>query len=274
MVVYSGPHTARLSAEQEALKSAYIAQGGIWSISLETLVLLDPGYFSAYLKLRSVPFGRTKLPRKIQELILLSLNASCTTMFKPGIDAHMLAALQAGATRSEILEVLELSSVLGIHAVNVGVQLLQEVLLEEGIQPNQVIEKSDPRRGALKADFIDKRGYWHSSWEQVLDLDPDFFEAYTNFSAYPFRQRPHPDQSNEIGGEYRGLDPKVKELIYCAIDCATTHLFTTGLKLHIRNALKYGAGAGEVMEVFELASLMGIHTMMAGSDSLASFLEN
>jgi alkylhydroperoxidase/carboxymuconolactone decarboxylase family protein YurZ len=45
--------------------------------------------------------------------------------------------------------------------------------------------------------------------------------------------------------------------VYIAIDCATTQLYVPGLKLHIRNAVKLGATPEEVMEVFELASLMG-----------------
>ncbi|OAL35270.1 hypothetical protein AYO20_05524 [Fonsecaea nubica] len=260
---------SELSAEQEALKAEFVAAGGTWSTSWEALVLLDPGYFSAYLRLRSVPFRRKKLPRKIQELVLLSLNASCTTMFTPSIQAHTWGALQAGATRSEIMEVLELASVLGIHAVNVGVPLLQEVLREEQLAPSQVADTLDHRREALKSDFINKRGYWHSSWENVLELDPDFFEAYTEFSSYPFRQRQPSEQSDE-NVMSQGLEAKVKELIYCAIDCATTHLFVPGLKIHIRNALKYGAGPEEIMEVFELASLMGIHTVTAGAEVLAS----
>ena len=64
----------------------------------------------------------------------------------------------------------------------------------------------------------------------------------------------------------------MKELVYCAIDCATTHLYVPGLKLHIRNAIRYGASAAEVMEVFELAALMGVHTVMAGADVLVGEL--
>jgi alkylhydroperoxidase/carboxymuconolactone decarboxylase family protein YurZ len=54
-----------------------------------------------------------------------------------------------------------------------------------------------------------------------------------------------------------GLSLKAKELVYIAIDCATTQLYVPGLKLHIRNAVKLGAAPEEVMEVFEPASLMG-----------------
>ncbi|EXJ69250.1 uncharacterized protein A1O5_07286 [Cladophialophora psammophila CBS 110553] len=259
-----------LSPEQESLKSEFISQGGIWSSSWENVLSLDPGYFSVYLKLRSIPLRNQNLSRKAQELVLLSISASCTTMFSPGIHAHTEAALKAGATRDEILEVLELSSVLGIHAVNVGVPLLNEVLQEEGIIDNIPVGKLDAEREKLKSDFMSKRGYWHSSWDPVLQLDPLFFGAYTEFSSYPFRTRQDAKHSTNDTQLSRGLDPKMKELIYCAIDCATTHLYVPGLKLHIRNAVKYGAKPEEIMEVFELSSLMGVHTVMVGSDVLAA----
>ena len=60
------------------------------------------------------------------------------------------------------------------------------------------------------------------------------------------------------------LPPKIKELIYIAIDAATTHLYEPGLRQHIQNALKYGATKEEIMEVFELVSVLGIHTCTMG----------
>jgi len=260
-----------LTHHQQTLKSQFITQGGIWSSTWENILSLDPGYFAAYLKLRSVPIQKQKLPTKIQELLLISIEASCTTLFLPGIRAHTAAALAAGATKEEIMEVLELSSVLGVHAVNVGVPLLSEVLEEEGLdKPGSASVGNDVRREHLKSEFTKKRGYWHETWDQVLSLDPDFFEAYTEFSSHPFRQRQaHEHAAGQHGQSPTGLSPKVKEFVYCAIDSATTHLYVQGLKLHIRNAVRYGATPEEVMEVFELASLMGVHTVMAGADILA-----
>ena len=84
------------------------------------------------------------------------------------------------------------------------------------------------RQKALKEQFIKERGYWSDElWEPVLKLDVDYFEAYLNFSAVPWR--------------HGVLSPKMKELIYIAIDASTTHLYEPGLGQHIRNALKYGA---------------------------------
>jgi alkylhydroperoxidase/carboxymuconolactone decarboxylase family protein YurZ len=112
-------------------------------------------------------------------------------------------------------------------------------------------EELTERQKALKERFIRERGYWSEGlWGEVLKLDPDFFEAYLNFSAVPWKKGV--------------LPPKIKELIYIAIDAATTHLYEPGLRQHIQNALKYGATKEEIMEVFELVSVLGIHTCTMG----------
>ena len=52
----------------------------------------------------------------------------------------------------------------------------------------------------------------------------------------------------------------MKELVYCAFDCASTHLYVSGLKLHMKNALGYGATPQEIIEVLEIATLLSLHT--------------
>jgi len=112
-------------------------------------------------------------------------------------------------------------------------------------------EELSGRQKQLKERFIAERGYWSEGlWDQVLRLDVDFFEAYLNFSAVPWKKGV--------------LPPKIKELIYTAIDAATTHLYEPGLRQHISNALKYGATKEEIMEVFELVSVLGIHSCTMG----------
>ena len=112
-------------------------------------------------------------------------------------------------------------------------------------------DELNERQKQLKAKFIEERGYWRDElWEPILKIDPDFFEAYLNFSAAPWK--------NGV------LPPKIKELIYIAIDSSTTHLYEPGLGQYIKNALKYGATKEEIMEVFELTSVLGIHTITMG----------
>ena len=119
--------------------------------------------------------------------------------------------------------------------------------------------KLTERQRQLKEQFTRERGYWNPLWDGVLRLDADFFEAYLNFSAVPWKNGT--------------LEPKVKEFIYIAIDASTTHLYEPGLRLHIQNALGYGATKEEIMEVYELASVLGIHTCTLGVPILMEELE-
>ena len=62
--------------------------------------------------------------------------------------------------------------------------------------------------------------------------------------------------------------------LYIAIDCAITCLYAPGLKLHIRNAVRLGATPKEVMEDFELASLMGVQSVMVGVEGLVEEMKS
>lgn len=251
----------KLTGDQEKLKAAFLSLGEEFTAPWHNILQLDPRYFQAYLGLRQVPLQKQRLPRKVQELVLLAMDASVTLLYEPGIAAHTTAALRAGASKQEILETLELTSAVGIHGLNVGMPLLEEVLREKGQHLNSANTALDQRQHDLKASFEKKRGYWSSTWDPILAVDPDFFEAYTNFSSVPFQ------------ADHSALDPKTKELIYCAIDCAATHLYQPGLKLHIRNAINHGATTEEVVEVFELSSLIGLQTVLRGADILTEELE-
>jgi alkylhydroperoxidase/carboxymuconolactone decarboxylase family protein YurZ len=115
------------------------------------------------------------------------------------------------------------------------------------------------REAELKAAFVAARGYWSPLWDGVLRLDPAYFEAYLGFSALPWERGP--------------LEPKVKELIYTAFDVSATHLYAPGLRLHIKNAIGYGATREEILEVMELASTLGMHACELGVPILLEELE-
>ena len=235
------------SARQEALKQEFIARRGFWDSSWEGMLGLDPDFFEAYLAFAAVPWSTGPLEPKVKEFISIAVDASTTHLHVPGLRQHIAQAMELGATRAEIMEVLELTSVLGIHSCVEGVPILIEELATAG-QP--VGTELDDDRRALKERFIAVRGYWNPFWDGLLVLDPAFFEAYLRFSSVPWQTG--------------SLAPKIKELIYVAIDAATTHLYLPGLRQHIRNALKYGATREEIMEVFELASVIGIHSCTTG----------
>ena len=227
----------------DAQRAEFEDAHGFWSESLADLARLDPVFFRAYLDLSTVPHRTGALDSKLRALVNLAIDANATHLFVPGIRRHVARAVDLGATDAEIMEVLELSATLGIHAANAGVPILLEVLAETGDAPD--VFELDDRQQQLKADFEANRGYWNPIWDGVLKLSPDFFEAYLQYSSVPW--------------QHGVLAPKVKELIYCAFDCSATHLWLPGLKLHMRNALGYGATPLEIMEVIQIASVLGAH---------------
>lgn len=236
-----------MSDRLQEIRDAFVEARGYWNPNVESLLQADPEFFETYLNLSAVPWRTGELEPKVKEFIYIALAGAATHLWAPGLKSHIGKAKQFGATKEEILEVLQLTSTLGIHAANIGVPLLIQSLKEAGKweEPPQ-----DERRAQLKEEFTRNRGYWHEFWDGVLALDPDFFEAYTDFSSHPWK--------------HGVLEPKVKELIYCAFDVSATHLYVPGLKLHIENAIGYGATARELMEVIELASVIGVHTMILG----------
>jgi alkylhydroperoxidase/carboxymuconolactone decarboxylase family protein YurZ len=235
------------TSRRKELRDAFIDARGYWSPVFEGVLEIDPDFFESYVNFSSVPWRHGVLEPKVKELIYITVDVAATHLYAPGVRGHIREALRHGATAAEIMEVIELTSTLGIHAAVVGVPILVEELEAAG----QPIDRTPTaRQEEIRAQFTETRGYWNPFWDEMLALDAEFFAAYTKFSSVPW--------------ESGVLEPKVKEFVYTAFDVAATHLFEPGLRQHIRNALGYGATREEIMEVIEIASVIGIHAATVG----------
>ena len=235
---------SKLSKRQQVIKDKFIENRGYWAEILDQILELSPEYFEAYTEISSVPWKYGVLEPKVKEFVYIAIDASTTHLYNAGTRIHIENALQLGATLDEVFEVLQLTSVLGIHSCTLGVPILIEELKAAGKLDNETLDK---RQVELKAAFKKTRGYWAPFLESILLLSPEFFEAYLKLSSVPW--------------EKGTLAPKIKEFIYVAIDAAATHLYEPGLRQHIRNAIEYGATKEELMEVLELTTAIGVHTM-------------
>lgn len=101
---------------------------GQWNPGWDPMYALDPGWTEAFLAAGSRPMASGVLDAKTIEFIAIAVDASCTHMYAPGVRRHIRGALDLGATPAEITAVLQLVSVLGIHAMSLGAPLLQEEL--------------------------------------------------------------------------------------------------------------------------------------------------
>lgn len=101
---------------------------GDWNPLWDQVRRWDPEFMEGYLTFRSVPHRKGPLPKKVKEFILIAINAATTHMYAPGTRRHIQNALRLGATREELLEVIQLVTIMGIHSVNMAVPILAEEL--------------------------------------------------------------------------------------------------------------------------------------------------
>jgi len=245
-------------ARQEQLRADWIEVHGSLSDHARQLLEHNPSYFERVLDFTAHAWRRGPLPPRIKALILLAVDSAASHLWGPGAADDVRRALALGASPAEVLETLELTSTMGIHAANTGVPILLEELAAAGKPVDFEVPLSE-RQQEIKREFTEKRGYWNGFWDGFLRLDPEFFAAYTAMSAHAWEHGP--------------LEPKVKEFIYCAFDASATHMFTPGLRQHIANALRYGATAEELMEVFELASGIGVESFALALPALRDAIE-
>ncbi len=99
---------------------------GDWNPIWDQLREMDPEFLEAYLAFRSVPHRQGPLPAKFKELILIAINAATTHLYGPGVRRHMQNAFKAGATKEEILETIQLTTVMGIHSCNLAIPILMD----------------------------------------------------------------------------------------------------------------------------------------------------
>ena len=211
---------------------------------IERLLQDDRMFLDIYNTFVQLPWKKGHLEPKVKALLSIALSASPTHLYEQATKQHIEHALHLGATKEEIAEVLKVVSILGVHTCAVGIPLMMEHFREDHLPPYT------PQQEARKQKFIDTMGYWNDFRDDILRMDEEFFDAYYEFLTTPIR---------------RGiLEPKVIEFIYIAIDASTTHLFESGIKVHLKNAIQYGATQGELFEVLQLTSAQGFDSLQMG----------
>src|SRR5271156_379297 len=108
---------------------------GPWDSALDTLREWDPKWAELCFKMSTNPWTHSVLPRKFIESVSVSLNAACTNLNAEGTRHHIRAALEAGATRDEILFALKCGSVLSIHSCSLAAPIVLEEAKSTNVRP-------------------------------------------------------------------------------------------------------------------------------------------
>lgn len=228
---------------------------GPWDSSLDALREWDPIFAELCLRMSTNPWTHSVLPRKFVELVSISLNAACTNLNPEGTRHHIRAALEAGATRDEILFALKCGSVLSIHSCSMAAPIVLEETKAANVQPApQANTEPTPACDAMR-----KIGQWNTAWDPFFALDPLFTDEFMAMGASIYKSGI--------------MSPKEVELLSIALDASVTHMYAPGTRRHIQNALKAGATMEEIMAVLKLCVAQGVQTFNLGLPILAEEME-
>jgi alkylhydroperoxidase/carboxymuconolactone decarboxylase family protein YurZ len=255
----AAPETARQRKREEekvairsgAMKTSETDQpANPWGSSLDKFKSWDPKGAEALLRVGTNPWASGVLPPKEVELIFLALNCACTNLDEAGTRRHIRAALDAGASREEILTVFKMASLLALHSCSLGAPILLEEAKAAGVEPRSNNEVPTP-----VCDKAREVGQWNTAWDPFFNLDPLWTEQVIT-AGLPI---------------YMGavIPPKLAELLSIAFDASYTHMYAPGTRRHIKAALKLGATIDEIMEVLKLCVAMGVQASAKGVPMLA-----
>lgn len=225
-----------------------------WGSSLDKLKEWDPKGAELLLRVGTNPWTSGILPRKEVELIYLALNCSCTNLNEEGTRRQIRAALNAGATRDEIIAVLKCGVGLAVHSCSLGAPILLEEMKTAGVKPSGGPKPETPACDAMRAI-----GQWNTAWDPFYELSPLWTDQFFAFGASLYKS-----------GIFTA---RFMELMSIALDGSVTHMYAPGTRRHIQGALKAGATPEEIMTVLQICVSMGVEACAKGVPILAEELD-
>lgn len=186
-----------------------------------------------------------ELDLRARRSIRLAVCLSVTSLRRDKINRSLREALDAGVSIAQVEEIMALVSGLGVHSIMATADALLDAAEASG-QIDRAKPLDDARR-QLWNQHVGKNAYWEGFsvyfpgfLDALLRLSPDLFVGVIEYCALPWKSRSVP--------------AVVKELAAVACDATPSHIFLPGLRLHIDNAVKLGAGKLAIMEAIDVAA--------------------
>jgi alkylhydroperoxidase/carboxymuconolactone decarboxylase family protein YurZ len=231
-----------------------LVPAGPWDAdALAQLRQWEPEWADQCNKMSTNPWNSGVLPRKTVELVALAWCSACTNLNAEGTRRHIRGALDAGATREEVLMSLKMAALLSIHTCSLAAPILLEEAQAAGVKPSPKTPGATPVCDKMRAV-----GQWNKAWDPFFQLDPVWTEEFIAAGAPVY-----------IGGV---LSPKDAELLSIAFDASINHMYAPGTRRHIKAALKHGATMEEIMEVLKICVAEGVEASNLGVPTLAEAL--
>lgn len=223
------------------LRAEFKRRRGRWHDDWEAILAYSPSYLAAYLELSAYVADRGALTPRLRELIYVATNCSPTHMFEKGFRNHAREALDAGATRAELLAVAAIVSTVGGQTYLTGAAALDGCMASDTTHAPAEAEAAEALHvGLFSAIEPDAAA--------AIRQDAVFYTFWLEFAGASLK-----------GG---ALPDKDAHLIALAAYAQCTQLNPQGVDRQIRAALAAGASSQEVLDVLRLITSMSIHAMV------------
>jgi alkylhydroperoxidase/carboxymuconolactone decarboxylase family protein YurZ len=118
--------------------------GGNWNPAWEPFAQLDPAWTEKVIAMSITPAVSGALDAKTVELVRVAVDVSWQHV--AGVRRHIRRALAAGATREELVAVLQLASMQGLHSMSLSAPILLEEVEAAARSAQPVTPKKPSRR--------------------------------------------------------------------------------------------------------------------------------
>jgi alkylhydroperoxidase/carboxymuconolactone decarboxylase family protein YurZ len=116
-------------------------------------------------------------------------------------------------------------------------------------------QSSDQERARMARTYFGKTP-WPDDLNPLLRARPSLLEAYLKLSSVPWQT-----------GQ---LSPRLRELIYVAVDAVPQQFYPEGIRLHTAAAYRAGAGESDIVSALSIAALVVFEGPIRASQNLGT----
>jgi len=200
------------------------------------------------------PWATGVLTPRLLALCSLAVSCACTNLNRPATQRWIRASLAAGASRDEVLTVIEMAAVMSIHSCSLGAP----ILLEEAKAAGVAAAAAGEPVATPNCDRMRSMGQWNAAWDPFFALDPQWTDQMMAAGSAIY-----------ASGVFTA---KETELLSIAFDASYTHMYAPGTRRHIKGALAAGASVAEIFAVLKVCVAAGAEALNLAVPLLAAEL--
>ncbi len=237
-----------LTGRAKAVKEEFIRLRGFWVDEYDEMAILCPDFLERLVATGSVVKSSSTLSPVLHHMIAVALDASITHLFEEGIRLHMRAALKLGATREQLVEVVQIVSLLGMQSHLVALPIVIDALGDDDPAKSRARRPLGTRDAELKERFVDRVGVWGDAHDVMLGLSEDYFPTYMEQVSVPY--------------DSGALTKRERALVLFAANVSITHLNERAIADSAKAAIVAGCSGDDLIHVIRLASSLGMQSCL------------